>query len=89
MKHYGTYILWWDDGNWEWIKCVNCGAELTTPESRERGWGPTCAQVVTEAAKEAVLRQERRNAAAYLDEKRHPQKRRRTAPARSTAPRAG
>jgi hypothetical protein len=84
MRYYGTYILWWDDGNWEWIKCVDCGAELTTSESRERGCGPTCARVVSEAAKEAILRQERRNAAAYLHEKKHPQTRRRTAPARST-----
>jgi hypothetical protein len=27
IKYYGLYVVWWDDGNWEWIKCVNCGAE--------------------------------------------------------------
>jgi hypothetical protein len=56
IKYSGIYVVWWDDGNWEWIKCVNCGAELTTPKSRERGCGPTCAEVVTEAAKEAISR---------------------------------
>ncbi len=84
IKYYGSYILWWDDGNWEWIKCVNCGAELTTLKSRERGCGPTCAQVVTEAAKGAILREERRNAKAYLEEKKHPRKRRRPTRASST-----
>jgi hypothetical protein len=84
MRYYGTYILWWDDGDWEWIKCVNCGAELTSLESRERGCGPTCAQVVTEAAKGAILCEERRNAEAYLEEKKNPRTRRRPTRARST-----
>lgn len=60
------------------------GAELTTLKSRERGCGPTCAQVVTEAAKGAILREERRNAKAHLDEKKSPRKRRRTTRAMGT-----
>jgi hypothetical protein len=71
--HYnGLYVVWWDDGSWEWQKCVNCGAQLTSRASRERGYGPSCATVVTSAATEAILREERINAEAYLEEKRHP-----------------
>ena len=79
VRYVGVYVVWWDDGNWEWIKCVNCGADLTTRESRERGCGPTCAQVVTESAKEARLREERINATAYPEEQAHPGGRRRAA----------
>lgn len=79
-RYIGLYVLWWDDGNWEWIKCVNCGAELTTRKSRERGYGPRCATVVTEAAKQAKLREERINAGTYLEEKTRPGSRRRAAP---------
>jgi Family of unknown function (DUF6011) len=85
IRYVGLYVVWWDDGNWEWIKCVNCGAELTSPTSRERGCGPTCAEVVTEAAKQARLREERINARAYLEEKKRPRRRRRAAPTRSGA----
>ena len=46
------------------------------PSSRERGCGPTCAQVVTEAAKAATLREERVSARAYLEEKKRPERRR-------------
>ena len=74
IRYIGLYVVWWDDGNWEWIKCVNCGAELTTRESRERGCGPTCANVVTEAAKQARLREERINAREYLEEKKRPKR---------------
>ena len=76
IRYLGVHVVWWDDGNWEWIKCVNCGAELTTSESRERGCGPTCAQVVTEATQAATLREERINARAYLEEKKRPGRRR-------------
>ena len=84
-RYIGLYVVWWDDGNWEWIKCVNCGAELTTRESRERGCGPTCADVVTEAAKQAILNEERINAQAYLEEKKRPKRARRRAPTKSRA----
>jgi hypothetical protein len=40
--------------------------------------------VVTEAAKGTILREERRNARAYLDEKKNPRKRRRPTRARAT-----
>ena len=83
IRYVGLYVVWWDDDNWEWIKCVNCGAELTTPQSRERGCGPTCAAVVTEAAKAARLREERINARAYLEEKKRPGRRRVVAPGTS------
>jgi hypothetical protein len=84
-RYIGQYVVWWDDGNWEWIKCVNCGAELTTRESRERGCGPTCVNVVTEAAKQALLSEERINAQAYLEEKKRPKRARRSAPRKSRA----
>jgi hypothetical protein len=48
------------------------GVPLTTRKSRERGCGPSCAAVVTAAAKEAILHEERINAEAYLQEKRPP-----------------
>ena len=85
VRYVGVYVVWWDDGNWEWLKCVHCGAELTTRESRERGCGPSCARVVTEAEKGAKLREERLNAETYLEEKKRPGRRRRTAPAKSRA----
>jgi hypothetical protein len=69
VRYVGMYVVWWDDGNWEWIKCVNCGSDLTSQSSREHGCGPTCALVVTEAMKEARLRDERILAEAYLAEK--------------------
>jgi hypothetical protein len=72
VRYPGLYVTVWDDGSWEWVKCVNCGKPLTTLESRQRGSGPSCAAVVTPAAKEAILSAERVNAAAYLDEKRNP-----------------
>lgn len=84
-RYIGLYVVWWGDGNWEWIKCVNCGAELTTRESRGRGCGPTCANVVTEAAKQAILSEERINAQAYLEEKKRPKRARRSAPRKSRA----
>jgi len=69
IRYPGLYVIWWDDGTWEWIKCVNCGSELTTQKSRQQGCGSTCALVVTEAMKDARLREERINARAYLEEK--------------------
>jgi hypothetical protein len=49
-----------------------------------RGYGPSCAAIVTAATKEAILRGERINAEAYLDDKRHPATRRRRARERIT-----
>jgi hypothetical protein len=84
-RYIGLYVVWWDDSNWEWIKCVNCGAELTTRESRERGCGPSCAKVVTEAAKEARLREERTNVETYREEKKRRGRPRGPAPGRGGA----
>jgi hypothetical protein len=87
VRYIGIYVVWWDDGTWEWSKCVNCGAQLTKRESRERGCGPSCAAVVTAAVKEAILREERINAEACLEAKRRPATRRRRASKRIPAAR--
>src|ERR1700756_287627 len=47
--------------------------------------GPTCAQVVTETAKEARLREERRHTEAYLAEKKRPRTTRRPRPTSGSA----
>ena len=82
-KYPGIYVIWWDDGTWEWQKCVVCGQPLTSPASRARGYGPSCALVVTEVTTEAVLAEERRNAEAYLEEERNPHRVRRPRPKRA------
>ena len=69
-EYIGLYVVWWDDGSWEWIKCVNCGAELTSRTSKERGCGATCASVVTDTMKESILREERISARGHLEAKR-------------------
>jgi hypothetical protein len=77
VRYVGEYVVSWDDGSWEWLKCVNCGRPLTTTESRERGCGTGCEAVVTNAAKEAILSSERRNAELNLEQKRNPKRPRR------------
>jgi Family of unknown function (DUF6011) len=82
IKFYGEYVLWWDDGNWEWVKCVNCGRPLTALESRERGCGRSCAALVTDTAKKSILREEHAKAEAYREETRRPAVSRRRRPAK-------
>lgn len=83
IRYSGHYVVWWDDGRWEWLRCVNCGTPLTSRASRERGYGAACADVVTQAAIDAILRDERANAEAYLEEKRCPARRPRRTPKRT------
>lgn len=64
-RYIGEYVVWWDDGNWEWLKCIACGAPLSTQKSRELGAGPSCAPLVTDAARSRVLAEERARVPEY------------------------
>ena len=41
----GEWIELFDDGCWDFHRCVRCGQSLTRPEHREVGLGPECSAI--------------------------------------------
>ena len=54
----GEWVQLYEDGRWEFHRCVRCGRALKKPEHRESGLGAECAKI--EPALAGTLREQAR-----------------------------